>query len=992
MNAVVHMLRSLLLALVCTGATVGAWAACGNIPSNFPAYGGASLDIGRNGVVNGVSITGTGTKSLDPSTGVKGNTALSLPSFEPATFPANASTTDLSNPTSVAAGSYDEISFGNKRSADFTGGTYHIRRIDSGGNVTLTLAPGSYFIDDFDNGNNFTLNISPAGVVKLYIQTRFRVGGQANLNVSGAVGNLQIYLYDGAQARFGNRADFVGVLYAPGSSTSVRFGGGDPADANEITGAIISGGDVDVGNNIGISYDAAAQAAVGAISTCASAGAVASFGIAIGAAAASTCTPKSITITARDSAGSTITGYTGSVNLTTSTSRGDWALATGAGTLANGAANDGAATYTFAAADNGVVVLNLSNNHADDLTLTAVDASAPSTSTTSATINFRDNAFVFTLDAIQVAGKPQSIGVALWRRDPSTGVCAIATGYSGSKALDAWITRDALDPSGAAPTVGALSLPSAAPAVNAASNNLTLAFSAGTATIGLATTDVGKYAFNLRDDTRSFASGVDISGASSSITTRPFALGFTEVKKGAGTCSPLTGAPICNAGGTATAGAKFVAAGDTFSATVAGYLWSAVDDADANGLPDAGANVTDNGVTPSFAWATTLSATTPITPAGGVTGALGGSTGIAAGSYASGRAVASALTYAEVGSVTLRADAVNFLGTTGVSIAGTSAVVGRFFPGQFALLGGATTTPACVAGGYTYMGQSGITLNFVVEAQSVSGVRTQNYAAPGYTTGSVNAAAENADAGLDLSARLTLPTSAWVAGRYSISAGLAVFSRAANPDGPYDSLQIGVRVTDPDGALLSARNMNPVTTGDCVAAGTCTAIAVGASTKVRFGRLRIGNANGSELLPLVLPVEAQYWNGIGFTRHTDDSCTTLAAGNIALGPYRQRSGAVVSPTPTAVTVPAGAFTSGTKLLSLSAPGAGKGGTVDIAVNLGASSTENLCIADDFTTSGANLAWLRGRWCGTSYDRDPTARATFGIYRGAAPFVFQRENY
>jgi len=992
MSRIVQRLRALLASLVCAAAVGGAGAACGPIPATFPVYGGTSMDIGANGVVNGVTISGSGTKSLNPTTGVKGNTTQSLPTFDPATFPANASTTDLSDPTSVAAGSYDEISFGNKTSASFTGGTYHIRRIDSGGNVTLTLAPGSYFIDDFDNGNNFTLNISPAGVVKLYIQTRFRVGGNANLNVTGSIANLQIYLYDGAQARLGNRADFVGVLYAPGTSTSVRFGGGDPKDANEITGAVISGGDVDVGNNIGISYDAAAQAAVGAISTCASGGSLANFAIAIGGAAASTCSPKTITVTARDSGGTTLAGYTGTVNLTTSTGRGDWAISTGAGSLANGAANDGAATYTFVAADNGVVVLTLSNSHADDLTVTVVATGSPGTSSTSTTINFRDNAFVLTLDPIQVAGKPQSIGVALWRRDPGTGTCAIATGYTGAKALDAWITRDALDPNGAAPTIGASSLPGSAPAPNPASNNLTLTFSAGLATISLATSDVGKYALNLRDDTRSFASAVDIAGASSAITTRPFALGLTEVKKGAGSCVPLSGAPICNPGGTASAGAKFVAAGDTFSVTVAGYLWSAADDADANGIPDAGADVTNNGVTPSFAWLTTLSAAAPITPAGGVTGVIGGGSGIAAASYASGRAVTSTVTYSEVGSVTLRADASNYLGSAGVDISGMSGVIGRFYPAQFALLGGSTTTAACVAGGYTYMGQGGITLGFVLEAQTASGTRTQNYAAPGYATGTLSAAAENADAGVDLSARLVLPTASWVAGRYSITAGIATFSRAASPDGPYDSLQIGVRVMDPDGAVLSARNMNPATSGDCVAAGTCTAVVVGASTKVRFGRLRVGNAYGSELLALVVPVEAQYWNGIGFTRHTDDSCTTLPGGSVALGPYTQRSGATLAPAPTTLSVPAGALTGGTKLLSLSAPGAGKAGTVDIAINLGASSSENLCVADNFMTSGANLGWLRGRWCGAAHDRDPTARATFGIYRGATPFVYQRENY
>lgn len=723
-------------------------------------------------------------------------------------------------------------------------------------------------------------------------------------------------------------------------------------------------------------------------------GSVASFAIGVGSAAASTCTPKQITITARDGSGTTLTSYVGTVQISTSTSHGDWAIVTGAGTLANGSADDGAATYTFSASDKGVVTLALTNTHADDLTVSVVDSGAGSTKTDSAVISFRDNAFVLTTDPIQIAGRPQSIGVALWRKDATTGNCAIATGYTGSKALDAWITRDLQDPGGAAPTVGGVALPSTAPATNASSNNITLTFSVGQATLTLATTDVGKYALGLRDDTRSFASGVDIVGTSASITTRPFALGFTEIKQGGGTCSPAAGVIICNTGGTATSGAKFVAAGDTFQATVGGYLWSAADDANNDGVPDAGANVTDNGVAPSFAWATSLAATTPITPVSGFTGSLGGATTLAQGGYAGGRATATALTYAEVGSVTLQATATDYLGTGGANVTGTSPVVGRFYPGRFYVWPTSSVTAACVGGGFSYMGQNAITVTVVIEAQTTTGVRTQNYGKPGYATATVSAHAENANAGIDLGGRWSglSPALDWVAGYYAVATPSAAFARAAGADGPFDQLQFGVSIADPDGAVLTARNMNPTTTGDCVAAGNCTAVAIGSPSQVRFGRLRVNSANGSELLPLTVPVEAQYWNGTGFTRNTNDSCTTIPSGAVAIGGYTQRSGSTLSPAPSTVTMAGGAMSGGTKLLTLSAPGSGKGGDAQIVVNLGSSTSENLCGADAFTSSGGNLAWLRGRWCGSSHDRDPTGRVTFGIRRAATAFVFQRENF
>ena len=42
------------------------------------------------------------------------------------------------------------------------------------------------------------------------------------------------------------------------------------------------------------------------------------------------------------------------------------------------------------------------------------------------------------------------------------------------------------------------------------------------------------------------------------------------------------------------------------------------------------------------------------------------------------------------------------------------------------------------------------------------------------------------------------------------------------------------------------------------------------------------------------------------------------------------------------------------------------------------------------TSGAGLTALRGPWCGAT--SDPSARATWGLYRGSDGVVYQRENY
>jgi hypothetical protein len=59
----------------------------------------------------------------------------------------------------------------------------------------------------------------------------------------------------------------------------------------------------------------------------------------------------------------------------------------------------------------------------------------------------------------------------------------------------------------------------------------------------------------------------------------------------------------------------------------------------------------------------------------------------------------------------------------------------------------------------------------------------------------------------------------------------------------------------------------------------------GASTEARFGRLRLGNATGSELLDLPLAIDLQYWSGNGFATNAADSCTTQSGSR----PTRARS-------------------------------------------------------------------------------------------------------
>jgi MSHA biogenesis protein MshQ len=136
---------------------------------------------------------------------------------------------------------------------------------------------------------------------------------------------------------------------------------------------------------------------------------------------------------------------------------------------------------------------------------------------------------------------------------------------------------------------------------------------------------------------------------------------------------------------------------------------------------------------------------------------------------------------------------------------------------------------------------------------------------------------------------------------------------------------------------------------------------------IRLGRLRIGNASGSELQSLSLPVTLETWQNIAggsFQPETGDTCTVL--GTAALDGYNGNLAAGET-TPTTGQIAAGRWN-----ISLSAPGAGNDGSVQARFDTAA-------------------AWLRYPWDGVSRT-EARGLASFGTYKGATPLIFRRELY
>ena len=333
-----------------------------------------------------------------------------------------------------------------------------------------------------------------------------------------------------------------------------------------------------------------------------------------------------------------------------------------------------------------------------------------------------------------------------------------------------------------------------------------------------------------------------------------------------------------------------------------------------------------------------------------------------------------------------------------------SLAIGRFRPDHFIVTSPTLTNRQALscapASTYTYEGEQ-LRVTFTLTARNGLGTPaiTQNYTtASGFAKldGTVYAnfgfgAVDLADAtpplaATALTARVPSGTSSgtWVAGSGSFTVDLAV-SRVA-PDGPFESFRLGVLPADTDGVTLRAADLNLDTS---VPADSNDRVLVG-SSKIRFGRLALRNASGSQLVRLPVALETQYWNGTAFITNDADNCTTLATNNVAMSNFTSNLAACETAN-TAVS----AFARGRSILTLAAPGSANNGSVDLAVNLGLASSGTTCTSVGPSTvpaAGANRTYLQGNWTGGLYNVNPTARATFGVYKGSDEVIFIRENF
>jgi len=97
-----------------------------------------------------------------------------------------------------------------------------------------------------------------------------------------------------------------------------------------------------------------------------------------------------------------------------------------------------------------------------------------------------------------------------------------------------------------------------------------------------------------------------------------------------------------------------------------------------------------------------------------------------------------------------------------------------------------------------------------------------------------------------------------------------------------------------------------------------------------------------------------------------------------------------------VTFDAIAFAQGRAVtLVLTPPSGGVTGSVDLTVRLEQSPTAQTCISGNtnpVVVQGENATYLQGNWSISTFTQNPSAKATFGVFKGADEVIYLRENF
>ncbi len=801
-------------------------------------------------------------------------------------------------------------------------------------NAQVTFNPGEYWFDSLEILNSTQIFIN--GPVIIYVNQHFDIEGSAQVNVSGAAQDLVFFPYDKMHMK--DNVVVNAVIYSVGQEVKLE-------DNTQFTGAISASGVVELKDNSSIVYESVAGVQIGSL--CGPVVVTIDHFEIIHDGAGLTCEAESITVRAcADGACSSLS--TDSVDI-------DF--------QANGVTRS-SVTFT------GSTLVSLSQTTPATLTLSIANPSiAPSGSVVctgaSCDIIFSDAGFRFlygaansTTVANQVAGDSFADSLKLQAVKDLNGVC---TGlFTGNVTVD--LAQQSISPSAVSSldfTINGAAIAKNPGSGVSAYSATVLNFGAdSTATIPLPLyEDAGQIQLHANYD----AGGVSLVGSSNPLWVSPATL--TVSAQLSGVDLNATGSA---AGPVQKAGANFdlvVFARNSTGVVTPNYLPTQIQFKLQRTGPITG------GTDGDFAYAAGSSMASAVSPVFQDVVLTPFSAGISTFNQAS---------YSEVGLLNLDLQETNY-GGVGIVVAGSAVDIGRFTPDHFLVavqLAGSLQAGCTAAGDYSYVGESVgylVAPSITITPVDTSGVGiTENYRGSfmHLTAGEVSVSYPAADATNGLAVSATPTTGSLTEngdGTLEYTLGLLdtyVYNRAG-------VTEIVPFVSDLD-ILVTAVSESL----DSVSATGLPVTVEPTGSQMRFGRLRVDNAFGSEAEPLPVPVVTEYFAATGrYETNLDDFCSS---------PF-----SVLSTTPDSV--PSGSYSnipvsSGASTMSFnnpvlagdggaifSAPGAGNTGDINMTFNLG------------------SLDWLQFDWDGDgSPDTSLTRTVTFGQYRGHDRVIFWEE--
>jgi len=639
-------------------------------------------------------------------------------------------------------------------------------------------------------------------------------------------------------------------------------------------------------------------------------------------------------------------------------------------------------------------------------------------------VTFTDSAFLFNAIPTQISGKSSDEGfngttltLQAVETDNNTGACIGIFPEGGDIPVNLSYSCD----DGACSQAVALTNDVTTHNVSTTLASYPLRFGAdSTATFVINYPDAAKLSLNAQKDIEVEDSDgnkviKDLNGVSNSFVERPFGFFINAID---------------NPKAIDYSGGVFKKAGEDFTVELSAVVWQSADDQNNDGVPDIGADLSNNAVTPGFGHESSAETAevsyANVAPVSGVPGDLAISETF---TFSNGIASDSAVSYAEVGIISFSANLKDnsYLGVGDVQ--GHEPYVGRFTPAYFTQAVeshgklNAYHYDTCIANTWTYAGQirnrSGINVGAIsyeqpfepiitVTAFNFGGEITQNYTELGFMKLAASGISiplpieDDAKPRLfpDVAGEKVKIDSAMVAGEAPIASGtngVVTYTFNKLDHFYYEHNKHSKLKAFPASIPFIVTNVED---GDLIKlySGSDSSIPVTekvitSGVDIRFGRWLLENSYGPETSPLPVTMFTQYFNGANyddnnFINNVEETClvpnigTKVTSGNIGdvglnLWDYRLvdlDSGDGLFPIDTSASFadPSKSFSAGLyQWLLFSAPGSNKQGSLELEYQV--------------------PPWLQYDWNNdTNFTNNPTAKLTFGIFRGNDRIIYQRE--